>query len=200
RPVEFESSTEMGFSAAELLAALPEVYTESLRWMSSDLWEASPEAGVGQLELRLRYSGEPILLREPVQDETGGPTSTEQMPLIEQAPQETLADDDDTTSEGDLAAADCRSLQINVQLEVRSAGGALNEVLEVPLLATSAAGGRFSATITVEQLQGALDVVWPMPREPMQWSGLQLSGELTPTGTQGTLVATFTGDMVSTGL
>jgi hypothetical protein len=127
----------LGFSGAEVLAALPGPHTAPLHWnASTQPLTLSPEQGESRIELGIDYAGGRVFwLRPPASSDGGAPPSALGCPG--------------------------ERLEIEVLVELKSAGGALDERFATRLRASSPQSAQLVHSLPLAGLSGALVVTAP---------------------------------------
>jgi hypothetical protein len=156
-----DADSLLGISAVELLALANTPPAGVLAWAeSNDQLRVGPESGTSALSITVSAASDHARLIE-FQGASGNNES----------------------GDGTLGSANCpRRLELDVQVHIETAGGALNETFETVLEATSPRVAMVpNAKIPATQLQGSLTV----ERPGSQWTGVVFSMRFTELGSAG---------------
>lgn len=163
RPVELEEETELGFSAADILAFAEGTHEENLRWNEQTLATYGPESGAGEITIRVEAVGAVRFLEPPTASDNGGL----------------------------LGGPSCRgALEIDVEVQIETAGGALDESFEATLRSDNPLEAVAFARLEPETLGGAFEVL-EVSLAGFSLAQLDLTLSFTPFGSSGALSATF---------
>jgi hypothetical protein len=172
RDIATDEATSLGFSAAEVLAFVAGTHKETLTW-NPQQYSYEPEHGAQALDLTVAQKGTPRFVEYTESHSSG----------IELA----------------LAPGQCGdAIEIDADITMHTAGGALDETLSTTLLVRNDKLVRFSLQPVATKLKGSLAITPPAGATTL----LYLDGQLTPYGTSGTLRSAFetrTSDSVSMG-
>lgn len=135
-----DQKTKLGFSANDILAFSAGVHETKIRWGEGDFATFGPETGEHGLRIEVtRASGKPRFVAYEEHKSNG--------------------DDNIGTADIGLAYPDCSQLgavEIDVDVKIKSDGGALDESGKATLRATSALWATLSLDIKAEDIQGKL--------------------------------------------
>jgi hypothetical protein len=172
RDIETDEATSLGFSATDVLAFVAGTHKETLTWNPQE-YSYEPEHGAQALELTIAQKGTPRFVQYTEKHSSG----------IELALQPGQCGD---------------AIEIDADITLHTAGGALDETLSTTLLVRNDKLVRFSLQPDATKLKGSLAITPPAGATTL----LYLDGQLTPYGTSGTLRSAFeirTSDAVSMG-
>jgi hypothetical protein len=135
--IALDDARPLGFSGAEVLASLPGPHTAALYWnASTQPLTLSPEQGESRIELSIEYTGGRVLWLRPPASSDGGAASS------------------------GLGCPGER-LEIEVLVELKSAGGALDERFATRLRASGPQSAQLDHSLPLAGLSGALVVTAP---------------------------------------
>jgi hypothetical protein len=162
------ASTPLGFSAADVLAFASGSHETSIRWQPSDFAMFAPESGKHALHLKLTPKGnKPRYVKYSDRTSNDGGAGL----LI------------------DIAGPDCKSLdalEVDVTLEIKSDGGALDEKLDGTLRASATNWATLHVDLKADMLGGGFKLV---STKPAGFKLVQLAVDLglSPLGLRGSL-------------
>lgn len=166
-----DAATALGFTAADVLAAAEGPHMSPMTWSKGlaegpEVVEFGPESGAGELTVAIHYAGGEVRLIESTPAGGGG-------------------------NEADLAA-DCHGrLEIDVEVAVDTAGGALAEKFVAPLRATARGIASLRHSIEFADLQGSLALTKVDPPDA-EVGPLDLDIGISPSGLFGSASAQVT--------
>lgn len=174
-PLALDEDSPLGFSAEDILAFSAGAHVEPLRWSTVDNVQLAPETGLGEVTITVTSKG----TARHVEPDTSNPTGQENFL-------------------GGLAIdgiGGCRPwLEIDVEVAVTSAGGALDERFDGLLRAQHALHASLLQAIDPEDLGGAFSVTASGALAGFELAGTSLSLSFSPYSMGGTFGGYFTKD------
>jgi hypothetical protein len=162
------ATTALGFTGQALIDLVSGTHTESLAWLQSNV-SYGPESGRSEITLVVEPLGAPRLVdREPRQRSGGG---TGEGTLL-----------------GEIGVVCQDSMELDVRVQVSTAGGALAESVDTTVSATSTDFAKLALNLDLNDIMGSFEATVEPPRNSeLTKSTLAIGVGISPFGTTGTL-------------